>query len=399
MSQSLPALQLLGLEITARSALAFPERKPGTQFRESLPFVPGAAIYGALGRLLADQGIIDGDLDATMAGVRCHNAYPAWPGDSWSRPLPLSALQPKGSKQAVVDGLVARVCWEQQQPPALLYVPTDAEGRPWERPAWNAYTLANTRPARRDVEQRVLTRVAIDRERGTAVDQRLYSPLVISEIQRNPDTGASWPARFIGSIALPADDAVVQPLLARIDALGGRQSTGLGLVTMTVTDAQQDSPEALKERIEQLTARFKVQATRFARLGGRAWAIAGSLFTVNLLGNAILHEAGWLPTSELSGTLLRELTQNRIDAQLLRSFTRTTTAAGWNVMWQRPKPTAVAVTAGSLYLFSTTQPLTLTDCRALHALQLNGIGERRPEGYGQIRICDAFHIQAPTNVE
>jgi CRISPR-associated protein Csx10 len=59
---------LLQLHITARSPLAFAQTKPGAQFRESLPYVPGATIYGALGRLLEQQGAFKADL---VEQLRC----------------------------------------------------------------------------------------------------------------------------------------------------------------------------------------------------------------------------------------------------------------------------------------------------------------------------------------
>ena len=85
---------LLELTITAEGPLAFPERRFGEQFRASLGYVPGGAIYGALGFHTFDA--------ARFRALRCHNAYPIAPGDPWSRPLPLSALQPKGTEDAPI---------------------------------------------------------------------------------------------------------------------------------------------------------------------------------------------------------------------------------------------------------------------------------------------------------
>ena len=48
--------------------------------------------------------------------------------------------------------------------------------------------------------RRVLTRVAINRRRGTAEDQRLYSPLVLSEVSRGQ------PTQFRGSVFVPQED-------------------------------------------------------------------------------------------------------------------------------------------------------------------------------------------------
>ncbi|NTV65798.1 MAG: CRISPR-associated RAMP protein Csx10 [Oscillochloris sp.] len=379
MSETTTQLGQIALQITARSPLAFAERKPGAQFRESLPYVPGAAIFGALGQYLAEDRRFD---EAFLRRIRCHNAYPAQKGDAWVRPLPLTALQPKGKSDApLIDALVERVCWERQQPPALVYLPTDDDGRPWELPDWRYYTLSAGVPQKRRISQRVLTRVAINRQRGTAEDQRLYSPLVLTEA-----------SSFLGSISFdPADTTMVDELIPHIRYLGGRQSTGLGKVEVQRVDRAPLAEPSLQERIEQLTSRFQQQVARYQEWGGAAWAIpARSMFTINLLSDAILLEQGWLPTQELSVDMLEELTG--IKATLRRSFTRTLTIGGWAALWQQPKATSLGVGMGSLYLFEAGQPLSAAECSKLEDLQLTGIGARCQEGFGQVRVCDTFHL-------
>lgn len=391
MNVTTAARQQITVRVTARSPLAFAERKPGAQFRDSQPYVPGAAIFGALGRYLAEEGRFD---EAFLRRLRCHNAYPAREGDQWVRPVPLTALQPKGKPDAqVIDALVERVCWEQQQPAALIYLPTDDDGRPYEMPGWRFYALDGGAPVERRVSQRVLTRVAINRQRGTAEDQRLYSPLVLTESTYNRKADKIEQSRFLGSITVnPVDAATLTKLLPQLRYLGGRQSTGLGAVTVEPVHVPGAEP-SLVERIEQLTTRFQQQAALYQRLGGKPWntAIAPrSIFTVNLLSDTILLEQGWLPTQVLSEAMLKELTG--IEASLLRSFTRTLTVGGWATLWQQPKATNLAVGMGSLYVFQTTEALTEAQCLRLEQVELDGIGERQQEGFGQVRICDAFHL-------
>lgn len=391
MNVTTAARQQIAVRVTARSPLAFAERKPGAQFRESQPYVPGAAIFGALGRYVAEEGRFD---EALLRRLRCHNAYPSQEGDQWVRPLPLTALQPKGKPDApVIDALVERVCWEQQQPTALIYLPTDDDGRPYEMPGWRFYTLAAGAPVERRVSQRVLTRVAINRRRGTAEDQRLYSPLVLTEATYNRKAGKAEQSRFLGSITVDTADAMALiELLPYLRYLGGRQSTGLGAVLVEPVDSSGAEP-SLVERVEKLTGRFQQQAALYQSLGGRPWSTPiapRSIFTVNLLSDTILLEEGWLPTQVLSETMLKELTG--IEASLLRSFTRTLTVGGWATLWQQPKATSLAVGMGSLYVFQTTEALTEAQCLRLEQIELDGIGERRQEGFGQVRICDAFHL-------
>ncbi|MFQ3632394.1 type III-B CRISPR module-associated Cmr3 family protein [Roseiflexus sp.] len=380
----------LGFDIEALAPLTFPERKPGAQFNASLPYVPGAAIFGALGQVIGAQTFDD----ALFRAIRCHNAYPAQQGDAWVRPLPATAIQPKGADgtEEVTDSLYARVCWERQQPSALIYAPTDADGRPWEAVGQRFYTLSDGGLQYRSVQQRILTRVAINRQRGTAENQRLYSLLAISETTEVKTRRV--PTRFRGSMALPPSaEEQVRSALTHITHLGGRQTSGLGAVRVHMTEiaVSVDETQQVQQRVAAMTQRFREQARLYEELGGMPWSIEGNIFTINLLADAILLEQGWLPTQELSAEQFKDLTG--IEATLLRAFTTTKIVGGWHTLWQRPKPTSVAVAMGGLYVFQTDRPLTEEDYRRLAQLQIDGIGERRTEGYGQIRICDEFHLR------
>jgi CRISPR-associated protein Csx10 len=397
---------ILALKITALSPLAFPERKAGTQFRSSLPYVPGATLYGALGARCFER--------KRFMQLRCHNAYPASEEDEMVRPLPMTAIQPKGAENKdkgcehdqdkeddqTHDSLIARVCWEQQQPAALIYAPTDEDGRPWEASGQKFYTLkwhedASYKLDTHSVQQRVLTRVAINRRRGTSQESMLYSPLVLREMMNDQ------PSQFRGTLVVPDEDKqVVLDALATITHLGGRQTSGLGSVLVepyglqdaaTTTSQIEEEARNVKQRVKAMTDLFQKQSNLYQEFGGKLLP-DGEFFTINLLSDAILFEQGWLPTQTLSADMLREACG--VDAELLRSFTTTTVVGGWNVSWQRPKPTTIAVKMGGVYVFRATRALTEEDYRQLARLQLDGIGERRAEGYGQIRVCDEFHIHA-----
>lgn len=406
---------LLALTITARAPLAFAFRKPGRQFRASLRYVPGATLYGALGQWLDERGLFESRPEL-LQKLRCHNAYPSREDDVMVHPVPMSSLTPKDAdpEEPPFDSLAARICWEQQRPAAFVCDPADEHGRPWEDSRWPFYALRAAQDERsgmtrqwiepRDVHQRVLTRVAINRRRGTAEDQRLYSPLVLSEVS------AGQPTQFRGSVFVPEADRDLIGALTGITHLGGRQSSGLGAVevrryvprrqgTSDEEAAEQaprtseDTAEEIAARVRELTARFQAKAALYASLGGRAWEIRDhTIFTVNLLSDAMLYEQGWLPTTVLSAAMLEELTG--IKARLLRAFAGALVVGGWNVIWQRSKPTALATAMGGVFVFQADRPLDEGDCARLAALQLDGIGERRQEGYGQIRVCDEFHITA-----
>lgn len=377
-------MSALAVRIVAEAPLAFPERKPGTQFRPSLPYVPGTVLYGALGQRLAATGAFD---PALLRAVRCHNAYPAAPGDRWVRPLPMTAIAPKSDPATLADSLYARVCWEQQRPAALVYAPTGADGRSWDTVGRRFYTLGPGRALElRKATQRTLTRVTINRRRGTAEDQRLYSLLALSEVQEGVQ------ALFLGSVSCPDGmEAQLQAPLEQIEAVGARQTTGMGAVSLEVSGPAIDDAAAIRRRVRAMTERFTAQAARYERLGGTPWKIRPeSLFTVNLLADAVLYEQGWLPTTELSAAQLER--HAGVKARLVRSFSAPATVGGWQVLWQRPKPTETVVSMGGVFLFEALEPLTEADYSRLADLQRDGVGERRSEGFGQVRICDALHV-------
>ncbi|KPV54141.1 hypothetical protein SE17_05520, partial [Kouleothrix aurantiaca] len=245
-------------------------------------------------------------------------------------------------------------------------------------------------------------RVSINRRRGTAEDTRLYSPLVLSETMEDRSKQLV-PTRFCGSVAVPDGDTQVTAALADITHVGARQTTGVGAVDILALPAiaREDSIAALQTRVEAMKQRFKKQAELYATLGGRDWQ-PGTIFTVNLLSDAILYEQGWLPTNEINGEMLEEATRTfanngdvayqGVKARLIRAFTTTATVGGWNVSWQRPKQTAVATQMGSVFVFQAADGLSPDDYAALARLEHDGVGERRAEGYGQVRICDEFHL-------
>jgi CRISPR-associated protein Csx10 len=58
---------------------------------------------------------------------------------------------------------------------------------------------------------------------------------------------------------------------------------------------------------------------------------------------------------------------------------------GWQAAWGLPRPSLVSLQAGSCLRVTLERPVA---AEALAALEANGLGERRPEGFGQIRFND-----------
>ncbi|MBA3947483.1 MAG: CRISPR-associated RAMP protein Csx10 [Herpetosiphonaceae bacterium] len=387
--------------IEAQSPLAFPVRKPGDQFTESLGYVPGGVLWAALG-----------SQRNAIPHARFSHALPAHNGDEWVRVLPATAISckrhpgflphPRAAGESdmahgVFDTLIDRSCAELLEPAALTYDPrcpnclqrTDGYG--------GVYTQRDGRHETRSIQLRMLTRVAIDRMRGTAAEGLLYSPIVVSETnsfqsydqqtqQKNTTTEQT---RFLGwAWELGADE---QAALGNVRAVGGRTSSGLGQVHITV---EPDPVTAtLGDRVDifnrQFAQRWHMFASDLAPQAAPDWHPDHvRVFTVGLQSDAILLENGWQPTMVFSSAQLEA--QTGLKADLVRVQASTQIVGGWNVRWNRPKPTNIAATAGSVYLFRTdaSEAEVIT---ALEQLEAEGIGQRRAEGFGAVYCCDEFH--------
>jgi CRISPR-associated protein Csx10 len=429
------------LTLTAESPLSFSQSKPGGIFQRSLPYIPGSALRGTLaGQLLAgacaDHRAHHFDPDCDFCRIFLGpeaavftNAYPVKlkgraegeppVADGMVEVLPATAVscKQKGGFQplnfhalredvkadpshGVFDTLIDRLCWETLQPAGLVYSPTcpvcggrvKVFGGFYVRHAHDGHA---EHYHMREVDQRLLTRVAINRRRMVAEEGLLFSPYVISEViegdQHTSKVAPGYqPTTFVGHVwGLPerwGDD------LARVTAVGGRASRGLGYVHVQAQEleAGRDPVAALQKRVAALNEAIKQAWEDYQKLGGNDQQTGGTYFTLTLRADAVLRTREGLPTMVFDAAMLEQATG--MQAQLVRSYASYHYGGGWHSAWHLPKPAQVLTRAGSVYVFSK-QGLTLDEYGALAELERRGIGELTPEGYGQVRVADAFHLK------
>ncbi len=391
------------LTITAQSPLAFPPRKPGTQFTQSLNYIPGSVLWGAVGQQLRRTP------DASFT-----NALPARDGDKWVRVLPATAMsckahpgfikkekeekedkKKKEPPHGVFDTLIDRICSEALRPAAFTYNPQCPCCLQRAKGFGGVYTRNEAGWHKRSVQQRVLTRVAIDRQRSTSSESQLYSPIVISEVYKQEKD--YHPTMFIGHVKNLDEEG--RQALEQVTSIGARRSSGLGQVKIKIEEIEKKelSPrEALATRLDQLntlfTERWKLFNDHLCPQTEPDWLPSKwKVFTIGLQSPTFLLEDGWQPTIVFSAAQLKE--QTGLEATLVRSQATYDTIGGWNTRWERPKPTMLAANSGSVYVFRTQATReALVD--ALYELETKGIGERRAEGYGNVYCCDEFHTLA-----
>ena len=117
----------------------------------------------------------------------------------------------------------------------------------------------------------------------------------------------------------------------------------------------------------------------------------GDFFVIDLQADAILKERGWLPTMVLTAEMLKEATGVADDSlELRRSYATYGYRGGWQSAWGLPKDVEVTAVMGSCYVFWTADIDKWE--QALVDLEARGVGERRAEGFGQVRVCDEAHL-------
>jgi CRISPR-associated protein Csx10 len=119
------------------------------------------------------------------------------------------------------------------------------------------------------------------------------------------------------------------------------------------------------------------------------------IISVTLLSDAILYDPylrplRWLPAGEVKEALGRGVEE----IEWMAHFSAVRAVFGWNGAYARPREMEIAVVAGSAFCYGVTWSKQMSQVErenCLNIFQQRGIGLRRSEGFGEIRINDPFH--------
>ena len=123
----------------------------------------------------------------------------------------------------------------------------------------------------------------------------------------------------------------------------------------------------------------------------------GYVFSVTFLTDTILIDQFLRPYRLLTAEeVARRLGIQPNQIQLLATFARPQIIRGWNTAHRLPKEQDFAIAAGSVFLFiiqkgAIDENSLITQLREWEE---RGIGWRRSEGFGQILICDPWHLRS-----
>jgi CRISPR-associated protein Csx10 len=180
----------------------------------------------------------------------------------------------------------------------------------------------------------------------------------------------------------------------------GRRSSTYGALTVTAW-VQGKSP--WQESHRTFEERWKAYQKQLPEKLSMEKAQDNFFFSVTLVTDTILLDKFLRPyriltSQEVERRLRQEIERrSRLEegsVQLLACFARPQLVGGWHTAHHLPKERDMAIAAGSVFLFSVSRNELDEETlkKALQRWEEEGIGWRRSEGFGQVLICDPWHL-------
>jgi len=387
---------MIELELTLKTEapLVLRASRTSTQFTPTLTHIPGTTLRGALALDYLRRGgrPQDDDFQALFLSEAV-SFGPLFPGTEKvaGHPLPATAVACKRYRvkhaASVGDALLRLELADvlgSLTPLDEWELCLDCQAKypnspPNKRDRLTGYYLQQKTFKKITPDVRMLTGVGMSRLTGTAAHGLLFSMEAIEEAQFFKGR-----MRLYGDHAAALADRLQE--LAPVEGelrLGAARSRGQGRVQVTSWQQIEARGPSLAERWEALNAVVR-----------RLWDKAdsqGEYFTLTLGSPLILR-----------GACLRARRSDELDAAALglpsgverrRVSLSEVILQGWNAAWRLPKQDTPALGTGSVFLFRVPAEHQAEVLARLPEIEMHGLGERRNEGLGRVRVCDPFHYR------
>lgn len=321
----------LYLELRAKTPLLITQKRFGEGF-QCLDYIPGSSLRGAVAELFDSQGIKPDSPQFkdifVNSNVRFGNLYYKDSNiNDIQYPPPLSGYYCKADKN---------------------HHPLDCLKREIPDNCPKCGSRMVNKPIQSGVKKTISMHNAIDFSTQTTEEKKLFYYELICEGQS-----------FCGKIKSPNKEYLCEILKVIKDRfyLGKGITRGLGEVS--VINPRITESQAKLDKIDDMV-------------------------TITLFSDAILMNE--------NSTFLRTLTGRYLglgDIMPEKAFTHTREITLWNSAAGLPRETVIALVAGSCFFFRLPNSRELTD--KLNQIESEGIGIRREQGFGEVKINDERH--------
>lgn len=395
------------LQLRAPVCLARRPTAPG-QPVQTLQYISGTALRGGLaaawlrGRRLTDQDLPD-DERAQFAALFTTGALafgsclpqhlPKSRADEHARTMivPLTAATQKRDGgwlynepepgTGVIDLLKHRLCAAEEPEGLDRYDHLFAVTRP-----------DGTQPQDLEVRRRQITRTAVDTVRGTARARQLYSFEAL-------ETGQRFQGTLIGRADLLDQLCMTAAIETQVISLGQGRSRGLGEVQIDQIGALEPAGRDRAHAIDEVR-QFNQQVQALAAGQGSSAPDPKTIFLpVTLDADVLLRDNYLLPSSDptpgvtlgrylpLTPDLAREMRPSANGCALSTGW-----IGGWDEVRGLPRPPQLATSLGAVWTFAIPEHLLAAAVDWWLQAEVVGLGERRSEGYGRVRLCHPLHL-------
>ncbi len=351
-----------------------------SNIQESLDFISGTLIRGAIAKKWLEEGKPDNDFKEifTTDKVSFGNLY-----IEDSKPIPLSAFTCKyysgfrwdNDNHGVMDKLLSLTRLENRiKIPDEIFHCHHIENEekccaPMKK--FNGYFLNDSfdDPLKHvKVKKRLINHTGISHISETALENALFSQEVVESGQT-----------FKGEIRI-YDNNYLSKLTylfykMKFVYLGSDKSTGFGkfkISSSEITD-DPDTKNKMKNRISKFNDKLGLN-------NGKTY------FSITLQSDMIITDKYMRYK-----TFIQEDDLGIPELEFIHGIAESRLIQGWNAMAKLPKEDVTAIEKGSVFIFSVK---TLNDgiLDKLYDFETKGIGKRTGEGFGRLSICDLFHI-------
>ena len=377
------------ISVTPQTPIHIGESQPNASFLPTKDVIPGSILRGALAEYLIMQGR-ESEIKEFIMNMRFGFIYPSNSPVLLPSPLPTSTLECKtnpgfqskeSSKEShgIFDTLMASVAYEELKSVTEFPVPLTFKckecGKRMDKVSGFYTNIEGQKYEKVEVKRTSQTKVAISRRRKASESEMLYSITAI-----RPQN-----VFFVGKIVGEMDK--LEDLLDALNevGIGALTTRGYGVVKAKEEDIKM---EGLEERVKSFNRRLEEVWSDIASIALNKDKVAkeptGTYFSVDVLSPAILSDYNGLSTLKLQ----INLDGKRINPVLFSAYPDF--IGGWSTAWGLPKATIYGAGTGSTYVFKVDEEGEEL-YQELERIELEGIGKKRDEGYGDVLICHPFH--------
>jgi CRISPR-associated protein Csx10 len=232
---------------------------------------------------------------------------------------------------------------------------------------------------RAEVKKGIRVRIGISRLTGTAAPGILYGREVLHEGTLFWGTLRIADKQLFNGLRTFVEEATSEGLLR----LGNNRTRGFGRVVVSrFREFEEDDSKKIARQARTFDRKFREKANECSISTPHRFYLP-----LTLLSDTIISEFPQSYRLLVTGDYLAKQ-WDLVGAHLVYHNAGRRRVMGWSELWGLPKADEWAITMGSVFLFGFPEE---PDFEVMARIQNQGIGSRRSEGFGQVRLADPFH--------